>query len=269
MRRLITTSLFCITMGAMIISVVSCHSEAKKRSANKQELLEDIAHFDIDTIDTTNKEQIGSADVDEVLRHYPELYYAAENVQKFYNKWAETEQAMIATVYVGKDKARVAKCKKNADRFAKRLEERNVATLLDYVLFSSEEPKDVEFVGDEPTSDYYLTIMSSIADGMTENGEHAKTDEMRSAVGYARRAWADYLAAAQRMIDAVPAGAHTRYIKAVNEMVRHHRVDLANRYYPYYTGDTPAWLLKDDATDEDIKQFDFIGDNGLDWFEHN
>lgn len=256
-------------MAAMTISVVSCHSEAKQRSANKQNLLENIAHFDVDTIDTTDKEPIGSSDVDEVLRHYPELYYAAENVQKLYNKWAETEQAMITTVYVGKEKSRVAKAKKNEARFAKRLEERSVATLLDYVLFSSEEPTDVEFIDDESTSDFYLSIMSTISDDMIENGQHAKTDAMRSAVGYARRTWADYLSAAQKMIDAVPEESRARYIKVVNEMVRLHRVDLANRYYPYYTGDTPAWLLKDDATDDDIKQFEFIGDNGLDWFDHN
>lgn len=255
-------------MVAMSAAFSSCRSEAKEKSENKQDLLEAIAHYNVDTIDTSNKEPIGSSDVDEVLRHYPELYHAMENVQKFYNKWVETEQDMIATVYVGKEKGRVAKSKKHEARFAQRLEERSVATLLDYVLFSSEEAKDVEFIDDELASDYYLTIMSSIADGMNEDGEHAKTDAMRSAVGYARRAWADYLAAAHKMIDAVPEGARARYIKAVNEMVRHHRVDLANRYYPYYTGDTPAWLLKDDATDDDIKQFEFLGDKELSWFDH-
>lgn len=255
----------CLALAAA--TTIGCNKKSQAPEEKKQDLLKAIEHLDIDTINTTGKEQIGTPDVDEVLRHYPELYHATENTLKLYDKWVEAERNMVNTAFVGNEKGRVAKAEKCAKSFDERLKTRSVAEILDYTLFDSENPQAAEFNDNEKTSDLYLKIMASIADGLAENKEHAKTDEMKSAVGYARRAWADYHEQMCRMVSAVPEGCRARYRKAVNELAHKHLVDLANRYYPYYENEQPGWLLSDDAADDAIDNFQFDAFHDRDWIE--
>lgn len=255
----------CLALTAVVAT--SCKQNPQDAAEKKQDLLEAVERLDIDTIDTTGKEQIGTPDVDEVLRHYPELYHATENTLKLYDKWVEAERNMVNTVFVGNDKGRMAKAEKCAKSFDERLKTRSVAEILNYTLFDSEAPQVTEFHDNEKTSDLYLKIMASIADGLAENKEHAKSDEMKSAVGYARRAWADYHEQMCRMVESVPEGCRARYIKAVNELSHKHLVDLTNRYYPYYENEHPGWLLPDDAADDDIENFHFDAFHDRDWIE--
>lgn len=265
MRYYSKISLFVAAAIISATSLTSCKSKSK--GENKRDLIAAIEHYDIEPVDTTGKAPLGSPDVNEILCHYPELYHATENVQKLYAKWAETEQNMVNVAFVGKSKARKAKAKKVQEKFTKHLEESSVSYMLDFVLLANDNPKPEEWTSNEPTSDLYLAIMSNIADGMAENAEHATTDDMRSAVGYARRAWKDYLDGLQKMIDAVPEGTRARYIKAVNDAVRHHYIDLLNRYYPYYENENPGWLLPYDATDDAIQNFTFDAFHDRDWVE--
>lgn len=255
----------CLAIAA--VTTIGCNKKSQDPEEKKQDLLEAIEHLDIDTIDTTSKEQIGNADVDEVLRHYPELYHATENTLKLYDKWVEAERNMVNIVFVGNDKGRMAKAQKCAKSFDERLKTRSVAEILSYTLFDSETPQATELNDNEKTSDLYLKIMASIADGLAENKEHAKTDEMKSAVGYARRAWADYHEQMCRMVSAVPEDSRARYTKAVNELTHKHLVDLTNRYYPYYENEHPGWLLPDDAADDAIDNFHFDAFHDRDWIE--
>lgn len=246
-------------------ALTSCKSKSKEES--KQDLIAAIEHYNIDPVDTTGKAPLGSPDVNEILCHYPELYHATENVQKLYAKWTEAEQNMVSVAFVGKNKARNAKAQKVQEKFTKHLDERSISHMLDFVLLGDDKLNAAEWTTNEPTSDLYLAIMSSIADGMAENAEHASTDDMRSAVGYARRAWKEYLDGLQKMIDVVPETTRARYIKAVNDAVRQHYIDLLNRYYNYYETETPGWLLPYDATDDAIQEFTFDAFHDRDWIE--
>lgn len=64
--------------------------KAEQKSA--AELIADADHFQVDTIVATPDDTLVSTSVDAVLRHYPELYRAAEKAQKIYSKWALQEQ---------------------------------------------------------------------------------------------------------------------------------------------------------------------------------
>lgn len=264
--RIYSNLSFLIVAAASIgLCLTSCKSKTKQES--KQDLIEAIEHYNIEPVDTTGKAPLGSPDVNKVLCHYPELYHATENVQKLYEKWVEQERNMVSAVFVGKDKTRKAAAQKGQEKFDKHLAEQSVAYMLDYVLLGNDAPAPDEWTPNDPTSDLYLSIMSKVADGMTDNDEHASTDAMRSAVGYARRTWKDYYNALLKMTDAVPEGTRTRYIKAVNDAVRQHHIDLLNRYFPYYENEHPGWLLPDDATDENIANFQFQGLHDCDWIE--
>ena len=64
--------------------------KAEQKSA--AELIADADHFQVDTIVATPDDTLVSTSVDAVLRHYPELYRAAEKAQQVYSKWALQEQ---------------------------------------------------------------------------------------------------------------------------------------------------------------------------------
>ena len=64
--------------------------KAEQKSA--AELIADADHFQVDTIVATPDDTLVSTSVDAVLRHYPELYRAAEKAQQIYSKWALQEQ---------------------------------------------------------------------------------------------------------------------------------------------------------------------------------
>lgn len=239
----------------------------KTREDNKRDLLEAIERYNIDPIDTVGKEPLGSAEVNDILCHYPEFYHATERVQKSYVKWAEKEQEMIATVFVGNAKARVAQAAKGINKLREHLQSRSITNILDYVLLVNDEVKAEEWASVEPTSALYMKLMTSVSDGLSEDSEHAATNDMRSAVGYARRAWKDYHNELLQIVGTVPESARARYIKAVNDMVRQHYIDLLNRYYPYYENETPVWLLPYDATDDDIQSYEFQGLHDRSWIE--
>lgn len=265
MFRIAKYALFCASAFIIAISLNSCKSKTKEDS--KRDLLEAIEHYNIDPVDTTGKAPLGSHDVNDILCHYPELYHATEQTQKLYNKWADTEREMIACVFVGKQKLRVANAAKRQSKLDERLKTHNVTNLLEYALLGIDQLALEEWSSDEATSDLYLKIMAAVADGQVANKDHAATDEMRSAVGYARRAWKDYQTALQKIIDAVPESARTRYIKAVNDALRLHYIDLNNRYFSYYEDTNPGWLLQDNASDEDIQNFEFQGLHDRDWID--
>lgn len=255
--------------GAVLLS--SCKSEEKKHADAKQELIDNISHYGIAPVDTTGKASLASADANDVLVHYPEFYHAIENAKKLHDKWAEAEQKMVSTAFVGKASKRVAEAKKHAAALDSVIEERSITKQLDYVLFESDKPETTKWIALQPTSDLYLALMSSIADGLDETSDHAKTDDIKSVIGFARRMWADYAECLQNIIKSVPDPSCARYIKAVNELVQRHYIDLLNCYYNYYKDEHPGWLLQYDATDDAINTYEFQGQHDFSWFKdvHN
>lgn len=57
----------------------------------KSQLISEAEQFGVDTVKTDFDEILCNADVDDVLRHYPELYYAVKNAQKCFGQWREQE----------------------------------------------------------------------------------------------------------------------------------------------------------------------------------
>lgn len=255
----------------MLVSAVafsSCKSEEKKHADAKQELIDNISHYGIEPVDTTGKAPLASADANDVLVHYPEFYHAIENTKKLHTKWAAEEQKMIAVAFVGKGAKRTSAAKKHAAELDSVIEARSITQQLDYVLFEDERIETMEWTDNGATSDLYLAIMATIVDGLNETADHAKSDDIKTSIGFARRMWGDYVQSLQKAYQSVPAPSRARYIKVVNELVRQHHIDLLNRYYNYTENDIPGWLLPYDATDEHINQFVFSGHKDLNWFQH-
>ena len=64
----------------------------KAEQKTAADLIADADHFQVDTIVATPDDTLVGTSVDAVLRHYPELYRAAEKAQQVYSKWALQEQ---------------------------------------------------------------------------------------------------------------------------------------------------------------------------------
>lgn len=252
-------------MSAVTLS--SCKSEEKKHADAKQELIDNISHYGIEPVDTTGKAPLASADANDVLVHYPEFYHAIENAKKLHAEWAENERKMISIAFVGKSAKRVAETRKQAAALDSVIEARSITRQLDYVLFEDKKVESEEWTDNSATSELYLAIMAKVANGLNETADHAKSDDIRTSIGFARRMWADYAKSLRKVYQSVPEPSRARYIKAVNGIVRHHYVDLLNRYYNYTESENPGWLLPYDATDEQISQFEFQGYKNLDWFQ--
>ena len=77
-------------LAAMLLA--ACGSKTKTEQKSASELIADADHFQVDTIVATPDDTLVSTSVDHVLRHYPELYRAAEKAQQIYSKWALQEQ---------------------------------------------------------------------------------------------------------------------------------------------------------------------------------
>lgn len=268
MLRLHSTIAFSTILLASSVLFNACKSEEQKRGDAKQELIENISHYGIEPVDTTGKTPLtSSADANDVLCHYPEFYHAIKHTNELHAKWAEAEQRMVCTAFVGKSSKRVKVASQKAKDLTAAIEDRSIAKQLDYVLFGTENPKADELPTLESTADFYLTLMASVADGMTETADHASTDDIKTAIGFARRMWTDYAESLLQIVKTVPEPSRARYILAVNNIVRRHLIDLKNRYYTYCENDNPAWLLTDEATDDNITNFEFQGYHNLEWFK--
>ena len=64
--------------------------KAEQKSAS--ELIADADHFQLDTIAVDPADTLVSSSVDHVLRHYPELFRAAEKARKMFFQWVAQEQ---------------------------------------------------------------------------------------------------------------------------------------------------------------------------------
>ena len=81
-------------MGYLLLLVLltACTVNSQRAPKSAADLIADADHFQVDTIVATPDDTLVSTSVDHVLRHYPELYRAAEKAQKIYSKWALQEQ---------------------------------------------------------------------------------------------------------------------------------------------------------------------------------
>ncbi len=82
-------------MGYLLLFLTlltACTGNSQRAPKSAADLIADADHFQVDTIVATPDDTLVSTSADAVLRHYPELYRAAEKAQQVYSKWALQEQ---------------------------------------------------------------------------------------------------------------------------------------------------------------------------------
>lgn len=232
---------YIIVLSAVILSLASC---ANRQQQKKELLLETIEKYHVDTIDVTNKEKMGTESLDEILRHYPELYHAAEKARDAYKKWNEKETTMVSVAFVGNAPQRKAMAEKLAQNLYHHMDEYNVTSLLEYALLSasSDEKGEAEWADDTEISDLYLSLITKVKSDITATNDHMGTDDIKSSIGHARRAWSEYTKAIKNVLPAVPAEAQPLYIHAFNKLVHQHLTDLQHRYAEYHHTPNPDWM---------------------------
>lgn len=236
---------------------------ACKQQTTKQRLLSEIENYQIDTIkakpvDTANMNRADSCRyrANEVLRHYPEMYHATDDVTKTYNLWLEKENDFIQKVFVGKDSKSQALFNKNREKLNSRLERLNfiepmTAIIIDGAQTASfADTKLTDTPDEKATTECYRNIMSRIRSGIKSSKNEYSSDEMRSACEVARRAWLNYIQSIDELMATLPAECQSAMQQGMRNIICLHVIDLHNCYIQYWHDSQPGFILKDDCTQD-------------------
>ena len=71
----------------MALLCTACNDKKPQRAATSSQLIENVQQLGIDTIEAVPGDTLCNETVDEVLRHYPELYHATKKARKAYDIW--------------------------------------------------------------------------------------------------------------------------------------------------------------------------------------
>lgn len=246
----------------ILLSMLSLFTACKKQTT-KQKLLSEIENFQIDTIkakpvDTANMNRADSCRyrADDVLRHYPEMYHATDNVTRAYRLWMELERDFIEKVFVGKDHKAKTLFERNNEKLDHRLEKLNfieplTAVIIDGAETSSFADTKLTTTPDEKAiTDCYRKIMFRIKSGINSSKNDYSSDEMRTACERARRAWTEYIKSIDELLNTMPAECQVPMQQAIHNIICLHAIDLHNCYVQYWHDGTPGFILKDDCTPE-------------------
>ena len=185
-RRVLSLS----AVVSLALMLTSCHyyKEDKDDTHQEEDLIANIEGYGIDTIAVEPGDTLCSARVDEVLRHYPEFYHAAQKAKKAYDEWRQLEaEARLGT------KTQVM----------------SVDAILNDALYG---PDNVAEVGEWPDM---APIDSAYFKLIGQSGLKRK-----SAIGHARRAWLSYQDRLQKMAQTVPEQCRARYIASITTRVQ-------------------------------------------------
>lgn len=251
------------------LTIFSLLTSCKKHSA-KQKLLSEVENYQIDTIkakpvDTANMNRADSCRyrADEVLRHYPEMYHATDNVTKTYKLWVEKESDFIQKVFVGKDSKLQAIFAKNREKLNSRLEKLNfiepmTAIIIDGAGAASFSDVQITNTPDEKAiTECYRQIMRRIRSGIKSSQNDYSSDEMRSACEVARRAWMNYINSIDELMGTLPAECQPAMKQGIHNIICLHFIDLHNCYVQYWNATIPGFVLKDDCTQERLESSTF------------
>lgn len=266
-------------LSYIIILTLSFTFIGCKQKNTKQQLINEIEHYRIDTIEAKPVDTNNMTDAqrcryraDEVLRKYPEMYHAADKVQKKFDRWKEQELIFIDRVFVNKDKEHAAVYRKQEKILLERLDKLNFIYPLCAVLCDDAETdgnvsarNDASDADNEEANSPYRKIMFIVNDGIKESAATYSTDEMRSAVEKARRAWTDYMSVMPELLKTMPEQCVPYMENAIETFKRLHDVDLHNCYLTYWSNIKPAWLLKDDCTDEQLSTSNYEALKMCEW----
>ena len=183
----------------MALLCTACNDKKKQRAATSSQLIENVQQLGIDTIEAVPGDTLCNETVDEVLRHYPELYHATKKARKAYDVW----------VTASKD-----------SRLKLKPSVMDVSTILDESLFGSE-------TIDADSAWQHLTTIDSLYIQAIVNVESGKadTDQRKTAIGRMRKAWQNYVQQLQTMEAAIPEDHRQRYLSTVKSRTK----QLTNR----------------------------------------
>ena len=226
-------------------------------------MLTEIEHYNIDTIkakpiDTAHMDRADSCRyrADNVLRKYPEMYHATDDVTKAYSKWIDLERDFILKVFVNKDSKSNAIYAKNNTKLNNRLQHLNFIEPLTAIIIDGAEATSfvdtkLKNTPDEKAiTEYYRNIMFRIRDGIKSSKDNYSTDEMRSACEKARRAWLDYIKSTDALLRTMPAECLPAMQQSISNIICLHAIDLHNCYVQYWSATVQSFVLKDDCTPE-------------------
>ena len=173
----------------MALLCTACNDKKPQRAATSSQLIENVQQLGIDTIEAVPGDTLCNKTVDEVLRHYPELYHATKKARKAYDVW----------VTASKD-----------SRLKLKPSLMDVSTILDETLFGSETIDADSAWQHLPTIDsLYIQAIVNIESGMPD------TDQRKTAIGRMRKAWQSYVQQLQTMEPTIPEDCRRRYLSTI------------------------------------------------------
>ena len=171
--------------------LAACGSKTKTEQKSASELIADADHFQVDTIVADPADTLVSSSVDHVLRHYPELYRAAEKAQQIYSKWAlQEQQTQLKTQPSLLD----------------------IRSILTELLSASEQPETLPLPTGEGRGGAQLldSIDAAYLHLISEAPAERKTD-----IGHSRKAFLAYAERLQQVMQALPEDLRERYSSIV------------------------------------------------------
>lgn len=270
------SSLSIVTILLLLFSVfTSC-----KQQTAKQRLISKIENYNIDTIEakpvdisTLDSAGLFRQSVDEVLRHYPEMYHAMDNATHAYNTWIKAERLFIERDFVGKNSKALQVFAQNAASLDNRFLQLNFIKPLKSIIIDDAEASAFEntkltmTLDEKYVKSCYRTTMYAICDGIQNSTDDYSSDEMRTACERARLAWNDYINATNNLIASMPSECQPAMIIAMREIVNLHIIDLHNCYIQYWAPNHQVPLLNDTSSDEDLESSSFEALSLLRWMK--
>ena len=174
----------------LLLLLTSCGGGKSKEAKSASELIADADHFQVDTIVATPDDTLVSTSVDAVLRHYPELYRAAEKAQQVYSKWAlQEQQAKVCQTAM-----------------------LDIRSILTELLSASQQHEATSLPTGEGQGGAQL--LDSIDTAYLHLISEAPA-ERKTAIGHSRKAFLAYAERLQQVAQAVPADLRERYSSIV------------------------------------------------------
>ncbi|MBO5593312.1 MAG: hypothetical protein J5931_01775 [Prevotella sp.] len=182
-----------LVLIASIMLLFACGGK-KERSATSSQLVENVQQFGIDTIQTEPSDTLCNNSVDEVLRHYPELYNATQKAKKAYDNWSTLSKESGLRI-------------KPATI--------DISDILDLTLFGNK-------AIDSDSTWQYLTVIDSLYIQALVNvpSGQSDTDKQKTAIGRTRKAWLSYIKQLQTMESTIPEECQQRYLSTIKEKTK-------------------------------------------------
>lgn len=160
------------------------NNKPKTPQQQRDQLIETIGQYNIDTLDARPQDTLFSNEVSSVLRHYPELYHASQKARKAYDKW--TEQSLKANL-------------------SGQTELMDISQMLDEALLGTDNPETSSWSDLASIDSLYLKLLVDEPDL-----------DHKSDIGRTRRAWLNYTEQLQRLQQSLPEESRQRYVHVVD-----------------------------------------------------